>query len=73
LQDIIGDHVDLFFATPQSVVEQVPAAMVKSCAASGVAPYPRISAPLPPPVHFSKSEIERWGRVVRDNHIEGQV
>jgi putative tricarboxylic transport membrane protein len=30
LQDIIGGHVDLFFATPQSVVEQVGSAQMKA-------------------------------------------
>jgi len=30
LQDVIGDHIDLFFATPQSVVEAVPAGQVKA-------------------------------------------
>ena len=30
LQDIIGGHVDLFFATPQSVVEQVASAQMKA-------------------------------------------
>jgi tripartite-type tricarboxylate transporter receptor subunit TctC len=30
LQDLAGDHVDLFFATPQSVVEQVAAGQIKA-------------------------------------------
>jgi putative tricarboxylic transport membrane protein len=30
LQDIIGGHVDLFFATPQSVVEQVASGQMKA-------------------------------------------
>ena len=30
LQDIAGDHVDLFFATPQSVVEQVAVGQIKA-------------------------------------------
>jgi tripartite-type tricarboxylate transporter receptor subunit TctC len=30
LQDIAGDHVDLFFATPQSVVEQVAGRQIKA-------------------------------------------
>jgi tripartite-type tricarboxylate transporter receptor subunit TctC len=30
LQDIAGDHVDLFFATPQSVVQQVSAGQMKA-------------------------------------------
>jgi tripartite-type tricarboxylate transporter receptor subunit TctC len=30
LQDIIGGHVDLFFATPQSVVEQVAPGRLKA-------------------------------------------
>jgi tripartite-type tricarboxylate transporter receptor subunit TctC len=137
LQDIIGGHIDLFFATPQSVVEQVAAgqlkaygmtakekspqfpaaeslvkefgpkleilywhalfatsgtpddivakinalmqqivadpAMVNSWAASGVAPYPQDQRSLAAARAILKSEVERWGRVVRDNHIEGQM
>src|SRR6201999_3655222 len=30
LQDIIGGHVDMFFATPQSVVEQVASGQMKA-------------------------------------------
>ena len=30
LQDIAGGHVDLFFATPQSVVQQVKAGQIKA-------------------------------------------
>ena len=30
LQDLAGDHVDLFFATPQSVMEQVAAGQIKA-------------------------------------------
>jgi len=32
LQDIVGGHVDLFFATPQSVVEQVAGKQMKGYA-----------------------------------------
>jgi tripartite-type tricarboxylate transporter receptor subunit TctC len=137
IQDIIGGHVDLFFAAPQSVVElaaagevktygitakekspQFPAAesfvkelgpkleirywhalfapagtaadivekvnalmqqivadpaIVKAWAATGVAPYPENERSVAAARAMLKSEIERWGQVVRDNHIEGQM
>jgi hypothetical protein len=47
--------------------------MAKSWAASGVAPYPQDQRSLAAARAILKSEIERWGRVVRDNHIEGQM
>jgi tripartite-type tricarboxylate transporter receptor subunit TctC len=135
LQDIAGGHVDLFFATPQSVVQQVkagqikaygitakekspelPAAesfvkafgpkleilywhalfapggtpddvirklndalqeivsdpvIVKSWADTGVTPYPKEQRSLAAARSLLKSEIERWGQVVRDNNIQG--
>jgi tripartite-type tricarboxylate transporter receptor subunit TctC len=40
LQDIIGDHVDLFFATPQSVVETVRAARMKAYGITARDPSP---------------------------------
>lgn len=137
MQDIVGGHVDLFFATPQSVVEQVasgqvkaygitaktkspqfptaeslvnalgpkleilywhalfapagtPAeivnklnmtveqivadpAMVKVWADSGVAPYPKDQRSPAAARTILKSEIDRWGQVVRDNNIQGQM
>jgi tripartite-type tricarboxylate transporter receptor subunit TctC len=136
IKDIIGGHVDLFFATPQSAVELAAAgevkaygiiatekspqfptaesfvqelgpkleirywhalfapagtgadivekinalmqqivadpAMVKSWADSG-APYPENERSVAAARAMLKGEIERWGRVVRDNHIEGQM
>jgi len=135
LQDILGGHVDLFFATPQSVVQQVKAgemkayaittsekspeiptaesfvkvfgpkleilywhalfapagtpevvinklnstlqeivsdpAIVKSWADTGVAPYPKDRRSLAAARAMLKSEIARWGQVVRDNNIQG--
>jgi tripartite-type tricarboxylate transporter receptor subunit TctC len=137
LQDVIGGHVDLFFATPQSVVGQVAAgqvkaygitarersrqfpgaaslseelgpkleilywhalfapagtppaiveklnatlqeimtdpALLKSWADTGVAPYPKESRTPAAARTLLKSEIERWGQVVRDNHIQAQM
>jgi tripartite-type tricarboxylate transporter receptor subunit TctC len=134
LQDIAGDHVDLFFATPQSVVEQVaggqikaygitakeestlfpkvasfvkqlgpkleilywhalfvPAgtpppvidklngvlqqvaddpAILKSWADTGVAPYPKDQRSPQAAQALLKSEIARWGQVVRENDIQ---
>ncbi|MBV8838481.1 MAG: hypothetical protein JO000_18255 [Alphaproteobacteria bacterium] len=137
LQDVIGGHVDLFFATPQSVVGQVAAgqvkaygitarersrqfpgaaslseelgpkleilywhalfapagtpqaiveklnatlqdimtdpALLKSWADTGVAPYPKESRTPAAARVLLKSEIERWGQVVRDNNIQAQM
>jgi tripartite-type tricarboxylate transporter receptor subunit TctC len=137
LQDIAGGHVDLFFATPQSVVQQVKAgqvkaygitakdkspelptadsfvttfgpkleilywhalfapggtpddvvnklnatlqeiiadpAIVKSWADTGVSPYPKDQRTLTAARALLKSEIARWGQVVRDNNIQGPM
>jgi tripartite-type tricarboxylate transporter receptor subunit TctC len=137
LQDIIGGHVDLFFATPQSVLELVAArqvkaygitakdkspqfstaesfvnelgpklevlywhalfapagtpddivsklngavqqlianpALVQSWAGTGVAAYPPEQRSPAAARALLKSEIERWGRVVHDNNIQGQM
>jgi tripartite-type tricarboxylate transporter receptor subunit TctC len=137
LQDIAGGHVDLFFATPQSVLEQVasgqmkaygitaketsprfptaasfvqelgpkleilywhalfaPAgtpdavveklnaalqeimadpAIVKSWADTGVVPYPKDRRSPAAARALLKSEIARWGQVVRDNNIQAQM
>jgi tripartite-type tricarboxylate transporter receptor subunit TctC len=134
LQDIIGGHVDLFFATPQSVVQAVAAgqmkaygitakekspqfptapsmvqelgpnleisywhalfvpgatpkpvvdklnavllgvmddpAVVKAWADTGVAPYPKEQRSPQAAQALLRSEIARWGRVVRDNNIQ---
>jgi tripartite-type tricarboxylate transporter receptor subunit TctC len=134
LQDIAGGHVDLFFATPQSVVEQVasgqmkaygitakevsphfpraaslvqelggkleilywhalfvPAGMaddilaklnsavqqvladsaiLKSWGESGVAPYPPDQRSPAAARALLRSEIARWGEVVRTNNIQ---
>jgi tripartite-type tricarboxylate transporter receptor subunit TctC len=135
LQDIAGGHVDLFFATPQSVVQQVKAgqmkaygitakekstefpttesfvkvfgpkleilywhalfapagtpeavinklnatlqeivsdpAIVKSWTDTGVAPYPKDQRTTAAARAMLKSEITRWGQVIRDNNIQG--
>jgi putative tricarboxylic transport membrane protein len=134
LQDIAGSHVDLFFATPQSVVQQVAAgqmkaygitarepspqfpgvesfvkalgpkleilywhalfapggtpdaivetlnttlqtimadrALMKSWADTGVSPYPKDQRSPAAARALLKSEIARWGQVVRDNNIQ---
>jgi tripartite-type tricarboxylate transporter receptor subunit TctC len=134
LQDVIGDHVDLFFATPQSVLEGVKAgrmkafgitskdtspqfptaasmaqalgpnlaisywhallaptgtpkpiidkisatlqgimddpALVKSWADTGVAPYPKDQRTPQAAQALLRSEIKRWGEVVRANNIK---
>ena len=137
LQDIAGGHVDLFFATPQSVVQQVKAgqikaygitakdkspelptadsfvkvfgpkleilywhalfapggtpddivnklnttlqeiiadpAIVKSWADTGVSLYPKDQRTVAAARALLKSEIARWGQVVRDNNIQGPM
>ena len=134
LQDTLGGHIDLFFATPQQVVGQfasgevkvfgitskatspqfpgvpsfvatygpklnidfwqillAPAGtpkpvvdaldggldealndpdILKSWAASGMVPYPKAQRTAAGAAAYLKSEIERWGQVVRDNKIE---
>jgi len=133
LQDILGDHVDLFFATPQSVEPQVTAgqmtaygitakdkspklpnaesfvnlfgpkleiqfwqalfapsgtpeavinklnasiqdvvadpALLKIWAATDVEPYPKNEQSVAAARSLMKSEVARWGEVVRNNNI----
>ncbi len=134
LQDTLGGHIDLFFATPQQVLGQfasgevkvfgitskepspqfpgvpsfvaqygpklnidfwqimlAPAGLpkpivtalddavqdalidpdiLKSWAASGMVPYPKAQQTPEGAATYLKSEIARWGEVVRDNKIE---
>ncbi len=133
LTDVLGGHVDLYFATPQSVVQQVAAgqmkaygitegetspqfptaaslvktfgpkleilywqallapagtpdaiinklnavlqetvsdpAILKTWAAEGVSPYPKDQRSPAAARAILKSEIARWGQVIRDNDI----
>lgn len=133
LQDILGDHVDLFFATPQQVEPQVTAgqvtafgitakeksaklpsaesfvslfgpkleiqfwqalyapsatpeavinklnaaiqdvvadpALLKTWAATDVEPYPKDEQSVAAARKIMKSEVARWGEVVRNNNI----
>ena len=135
MQDILGDHVDLFVATPQSVVKLVQAgqikaygitdrqsyaqfpgvasfvgevspkleifywhalfapaatpkpvieklnavlqaveddpAIVKGWEAAGVAPFPKDERSPEGGQALMKSEVARWGQVIRDNNIQG--
>ena len=137
LQDLLGGHVDLFFATPQSVmalaaagsvkvygitarekspqfpgadsfvqalgpkleilywhalfvpagtpdpiVETLNAAIqeivedpatLKTWADTGVAPFPKDQRSPAAARAMLKGEIARWGQVVRDNNIQGQM
>jgi tripartite-type tricarboxylate transporter receptor subunit TctC len=137
LQDLLGGHVDLFFATPQSVVElaaagnvkvygitarekspQFPGAdsfvqalgpkleirywhalfapagtpepivqrlnaavreiiedprLLKAWAETGVTPFPKDQRSLEAARALLSAEIARWGKVVRDNNIQGQM
>jgi tripartite-type tricarboxylate transporter receptor subunit TctC len=134
LQDTLGGHIDLFFATPQQVIDQfasgevkvfgitakdtspqfpgVPSLVaaygpklaidfwqimlapagtpkpivdaiddalqdalddpeiLKVWAVSGMAPYPKAQRTPAGTTAYLKSEIDRWGQVVRDNKIE---
>jgi tripartite-type tricarboxylate transporter receptor subunit TctC len=134
LQDTLGGHIDLFFATPQQVVGQFASGEVKvfgitsketspqfpgvpsfvttygpkmnidfwqillaptgtpkpvvdaldaavqealadpeirkAWAASGMVPYPKAQQTPDGAAAYLKSEIARWGQVVRDNKIE---
>jgi tripartite-type tricarboxylate transporter receptor subunit TctC len=134
LQDMVGNHVDLFFTTPQAVLSLIsagklkafgitakepyaqfpgvpslvdlygpkleiqywhalfapaatPAAVIeklngalqallddpatlKSWAASGVLPYSKGERSAQAAQALFKSEIARWGEVIRDNHIQ---
>jgi tripartite-type tricarboxylate transporter receptor subunit TctC len=134
LQDIMGEHVDVFFATPQSVVQQLkagnmkafgitskekstqlpdvesfvsvlgpkleivywqalfapagtPDAIVqklnaavqqamddptinKNWASEGVSGYPKEQRSVDAARAILKSEIARWGQVIRDNNIQ---
>jgi tripartite-type tricarboxylate transporter receptor subunit TctC len=61
LQDVLGSHVDLFFATPQSVVEQVAAGQIKAYGITAKQP----SAQFPTATSFvqelgPKLEILYW-------------
>jgi tripartite-type tricarboxylate transporter receptor subunit TctC len=137
LQDIAGGHVDLFFSTPQAVINQVAAgqmkaygitakekspqfptaesfvaelgpkleilywhalfapagtpdavieklnatvqeiiadpAVLKSWADTGVTPYPKEQRSPAAARALLKSEIARWGQVVRDNNIQAPM
>jgi len=137
LQDLLGGHVDLFFATPQSVMELAAAgrvkvygitarekspqfpgadsfvqalgpkleisywhalfapagtpepivnglnaaiqeivddpATLKTWSETGVAPFPKDQRSPSAARAMLKAEIARWGKVVRDNNIQGQM
>jgi putative tricarboxylic transport membrane protein len=64
--------------TPKPVVDALDAALqeaiddpeiLKIWAASGMAPYPKAQRTPAGATAYLKSEIERWGKVVRDNNI----
>ena len=48
-------------------------AIVKSWADTGVAPYPKDQRSPAAARALLKSEIARWGQVVRDNNIQAQM
>ena len=47
--------------------------MLKAWAESGVLAYPQDQRRLAAARAMLKSEIERWGQVIRDNNIQGQM
>jgi tripartite-type tricarboxylate transporter receptor subunit TctC len=68
--------------TPDAVVDKLNAALqeiiadpavVKSWADTGVAPYPKEQRTPAAARALLKSEIARWGQVVRDNNIQPPV
>jgi len=72
----------LLHATPDDIVsrlngvmQQIIAdpALVQSWAGTGVAAYPPEQQSPAAARALLKSEIERWGRVVHDNNIQGQM
>src|SRR5215468_10417626 len=60
--------IDKINATVQSVMSDP--ATVKSWAEAGVSPYPKEQRSPSAARVLLKSEIARWGQVVRDNKIE---
>jgi len=48
-------------------------AVIKFWAETGVAPYPEEQRSVAAAQALFKSEIARWGQVVRDNNIQGQM
>jgi tripartite-type tricarboxylate transporter receptor subunit TctC len=65
--------------TPKPVVDALDGGLdealndpdiLKSWAASGMVPYPKAQRTAAGAAAYLKSEIERWGQVVRDNKIE---
>jgi tripartite-type tricarboxylate transporter receptor subunit TctC len=64
---------------PKPIVDAIDGALqeamadptiLKAWAATGTAPYPREQQTPTGAAAYLKSEIVRWGQVVRDNHIE---
>jgi tripartite-type tricarboxylate transporter receptor subunit TctC len=65
--------------TPKPIINALDAALqealadpeiLKVWAVSGMAPYPKEQRTPEGAAAYLKSEIKRWGEVVRDNHIE---
>ena len=63
--------VEKLNATLQQIIEDP--AMLKVWANIGIAPYPKDQRSSAAARAMLKSEIARWGQVVRDNHIQGQM
>jgi len=48
-------------------------ALVKNWAETGVQPYPKEQRTVAAAKAMLKSEMTRWGQVVRDNNIQGAM
>jgi tripartite-type tricarboxylate transporter receptor subunit TctC len=68
--------------TPDAIVDKLNSALqeimadpavVKSWADTGVVPYPKDQRSPAAARALLKSEIARWGQVVRDNNIQAQM
>jgi tripartite-type tricarboxylate transporter receptor subunit TctC len=68
--------------TPEPIIERINAAIqeivddpptLKAWADTGVAPFPKDQRSPAAARAMLKDEIARWGQVVRDNNIQGQM
>jgi tripartite-type tricarboxylate transporter receptor subunit TctC len=66
-----AEVVNKLNATLQEIISDP--AIVKSWADTGVSPYPKDQRSVAAARTLLKSEIARWGQVVRDNNIQGPM
>ena len=65
------DVVNKLNVTLQEIIADP--AIVKSWADTGVSPYPKDQRSVTAPRALLKSEVARWGKVIRDNNIQGPM